>query len=181
MRVLKTGFTCISIALLAACNANVSASLDVCSNHKEASVAESLAQEMKMVGISRFIDQAYKAGVVRHIVIFRYKETVSTDERREITRRFLALQRSLRHGAPYIVSIEQGAQSSGERLDKDFEQAFLVTFRSEGDRNYYVGKPVITNPGFYDHAHQEFKEFVGAFLAPEGALVFDYSLSQAGP
>ena len=173
----KTMLACICIALLAGCGADVSASLDIGFDQKNVSVAERLDEELKTVGMSRFVDQTYKPGVIRHIVLFRYRETVSKEERREVTRRFLSLQKSLRNGAPYIVSIEEGAQISGEGADKGFEQAFVVTFRSQGDRNYYVGKPIITNPDSYDLEHQAFKEFIKPFLAPEGVLVFDYTAS----
>lgn len=174
----KTMLACISIALLAACSADVPVPPDGGTGQKAASAAERLGEELKAVGPRGFVDQNYKVGVVRHIVLFRYMETVSKQERQEITMRFLALRGSLRNGAPYIVSIEEGAQNSGEMADGGFEQAFAVTFSSQGDRNYYVGQPVVSNPDFYDPAHQEFKEFVGEFLAPGGVLVFDYAVSQ---
>jgi hypothetical protein len=38
-----------------------------------------------------------------------------------------------------------------------------------------VGQPIINNPDFYDANHQNFKEFVGPFIANEsGVLVFDF-------
>lgn len=178
MHILKIMIACISIALLTACHADVSASLDIGLGQRKAGVAERLDEELKKVGVDRFVDRNYKTGVVRHIVLFRYRETVSKEDRNEVTRRFLDLKRSLRKGVPYIVSIEEGAQISGENADRGFEQAFVVTFGSQGDRNYYVGKPLVASPDFYDPAHQAFKEFVGKFLAPEGVLVFDYSVSE---
>ena len=139
-------------------------------------VAEELKSDLAEAGIERFTGPDYERGTIRHIVLFRYKDGTSEDEREEIRRRFLALQHEgRRDGAPYIVSIETGEQASGEGVDGGFQDAFFVTFRSEGDRNYYVGTPVVTDPAFFDPAHQKFKEFVGPYLAGEnGVLVFDY-------
>ena len=53
------------------------------------------------------------------------------------------------------------------------EQGFVVTFASAGDRNYYVGEPVISDSRFIDPVHADFKAFVGPLLAPGGVLVFD--------
>jgi hypothetical protein len=135
-----------------------------------------LNKELAAVGIERFTSSAYKHGIVRHVVLFRYKENLTKNQKDEITIRFMALQKSLRNGAPYIASIEEGLQNSGEGVDRGFQQAFLVTFNSEGDRNYYVGQPIVTDAAHYDPNHQKFKDFVGHFLDTDGALVFDYAL-----
>ena len=182
MSIRRVALACISIALLSACSADISASFDTRLDQQGmAGAADRMEEELKTVGPSRFIDQAYKTGIVRHVVLFRYKRAVSKEVRKEVTRRFLDLQKSPRNGQSYIVSIEEGDQISGERVDGGFEQAFVVTFRSQGDRNFYVGKPVITNPDFYDHKHQAFKEFVRPLLAPGGVLVFDYAASWTVP
>lgn len=142
--------------------------------------ATRLGQELGQAGVERFTASDYKPGVVRHIVLFRYKDSVTPAQRSEITRRFLAMQKAcLRHGKPYIVSIEEGFQHSGEGADQNLEQGFVVTFRSQGDRNYYVGQPVVTDPAHYEPVHQAFKEFVGPLLAPKGVLVFDYTVDQS--
>lgn len=122
-----------------------------------------------------FTGPEYKPAVVRHLVLFRYKEDVSWEQRREVRRRFEALaELSKREGAPYIFSIETGRQASREGLDHGFEEAFIVSFRSEGDRNYYVGTPVVTDPQYFDPEHQKFKDFVEPLLAKDGVLVFDF-------
>jgi hypothetical protein len=177
----KTMFSFVSMVLLAACSPDAPVPADDGRGQKEASVAERLGEELEAVGASGFVDRDYKVGVVRHIVLFRYRDAISKEDQREVTRRFLALQGSLRNGAPYIVSIEEGMQNGGEKLDGGFDQAFVVTFRSQGDRNYYVGQPIVRNPDFYDPAHHAFKEFVSEFLAPDGVLVFDYAVSQVAP
>lgn len=70
-------------------------------------------------------------------------------------------------------------ETSGEGADQGLEQGFIVTFNSEGDRNYYVGQPVVTDSGFYDPKHQAFKDFVGPLLASTAAaLVFDFTVGK---
>lgn len=140
-------------------------------------VADYLSSTLTQVGAETFTSAEYEPGTIRHIVLFRYREDVDENTRAEIRRRFLALANSERDGSPYIVSIETGTQMSGEGVDGGFEEAFTVTFRSQGDRNYYVGTPIVTDPEFFDPEHQKFKEFVGPFLAENGVLVFDYEVN----
>ena len=141
--------------------------------------AERLKQTVAEIGPEAFTAPDYKRGLVRHIVLFRYDPRVTAEQKTEVKRRFLSLKsETKREGRPYIVSIETGAQSSGEGVDQSLEQAFIVTFRSEGDRNHYVGSPIVTDARYYDAAHQAFKDFVGPLLHkpvnPSGVLVFDF-------
>jgi len=108
---------------------------------------------------------AARAGMVRHFVAFRFKPEVSAPDRAEVRRRFLELRRAVHApgDAPYLVSIESGDADSPEGLDQHMTQAYLVTFRTPADRDYYVNQ---------DPAHQAFKAFVGPLL--DGVYVFDY-------
>ncbi len=136
-----------------------------------------LREELGAVGAERFTASDYGRGVVTHIVLFRYRAETSAEVREEVTRRFHALAETRRDGALYIQSITSGLQVSGETPPGGFEQAFVVTFSSLGDRNYYVGEPVVHDPRFFDSAHAAFKAFVGPLLAsdpPGGVLVFDF-------
>ncbi|NRD73285.1 Dabb family protein [Shewanella sp. VB17] len=125
----------------------------------------------------------YKPGKLQHIVLFRYDEQVTQAKRNEVVHAFLALQQAcVRDGKPYIISIETGVQNSHEGVAHGFEDAFIVTLKSEGDRNYYVGQPFINEPEYYDAAHQNFKDFVGPLLhkpiATTGVLVFDFKVKK---
>ena len=143
------------------------------------SPADRLKQELAKVGVERFTAPNYKPGLIRHIVLFRYNGAVSSEQKEEVIRRFLALRTlSKRNGRIYILSIETGSEISGEGLDQGLEQGFIVTFKSQGDRNYYVGQPIVTDSRFYDLAHQAFKDFVGPLLDQNGALVFDFSVGK---
>ena len=136
---------------------------------------EDLRESLVAVGAPSFTSRAYRPGLVRHVVLFRYRDEVAPDQKDEVLRRFRALADSRRDdGDTYIVSIEAGEQASGEGAGGGYEHGIVVTFASEGDRNYYVGAPVVDDPAYVDAAHAAFKEFVGPLLHPErGSLVFD--------
>jgi hypothetical protein len=136
-----------------------------------------LKAELAEVGIERFTARDYKPGRVTHIVLFRYSEDVPAETVQEAADRFVALAGDLRHdGRPYITSIDAGAQNSGEGAEAGFQHAFVVTFESLGDRNYYVGEPVFSDDGYLDRDHAAFKQFVGPLLA--GGLVFDFTVGE---
>ncbi|WP_225197760.1 MULTISPECIES: Dabb family protein [Gluconobacter] len=137
----------------------------------------SAQQLAKQVGYAQFTAPDWHVGPVRHMVMFRYTKDSTTAQRAEVSGRFLHLVQDSRRmdGKQVVASIETGFQSSGEGADAGLQQAFLVTFRSEGDRNYYVGKPVVTDPAFFDPAHEAFKEFAAPYL--EKVVVFDYTVA----
>ncbi|TPW44775.1 Dabb family protein [Serratia sp. SRS-8-S-2018] len=138
-----------------------------------------LNQQRQFVGSDVPTSGEYKPGLLKHIVLFKYKSNVTQTQREAVTSRFLSLKRSMRPGAdtPYVLSIVEGVQNSGEGVGGGFEQGFIVTFKSEGDRNYYVGKPLVGAEGDYDKAHDAFKQFVAPLLSDDnGVLVFDFSL-----
>jgi hypothetical protein len=137
--------------------------------------AERLQAECRELGAARFTASGHRPGTIRHLVLFRFKDGVSAAERAAFVERFAGLRTAcVRDREPYVVSIEHGAQQSGEGADGGFEHAFLMTFRSEGDRNYYVGQPIVADAAHYDPVHQAFKEFAAPLLAPQRVLVFDY-------
>lgn len=150
------------------------------SNSMAATVAQKMEPIKESIGEDNFTSPDYKKGTVQHIVLFRYKDSVTDKQITEINERFLALKdQARRNGQPYIVRLDAGSQNSGEGVDHGYQQGFIVIFSSEGDRNYYVGSPIVTDPGHYDPAHQQFKDFVGPFLADEnGVLVFDFSVTE---
>lgn len=141
-----------------------------------ATAREILDAQQKKVGTAAFTSANYKPGTIHHIVLFRYKQGILPKQVSEVRQRFLALKtQARRNGKPYIVRIEEGVQNSGEGVDGGYQQAFIVTFQSEGDRNYYVGTPVVTNSRFFEPAHESFKQFVGPLLdSKNGVLVFDF-------
>jgi hypothetical protein len=139
---------------------------------------DELSEQMSAVGVHEFTARHYRPGTVRHIVLFRLRAEVTPADRQRVVSEFTGLKGSLRRdGEPYIVDIVAGSQTSGEGVGHGFELGFVVTFASEGDRNFYVGEPVVSDPDCFDHEHAAFKRFVGPLLAEgaDGVLVFDFA------
>lgn len=129
------------------------------------------------VGAARFTAPDFQPGTLRHMVMFRFRPEVTPALRNEVTKRFLALASLSRRpdGKPVVVSIEAGPQNSGENSDLGLQEGYLVTFKSEGDRNFYVGRPIVTDARYFDAAHDAFKTFAGPYL--EKVVVFDFPVS----
>jgi hypothetical protein len=118
---------------------------------------------------------------INHIVVFKYKPNVTIDKQAEILNKFLDLKNECKKdGKTYINSIVGGnCSNSIEGLDQGFHQAFIVTFGSQSDFEYYIGRPFYKS---FDPKHDEFKEFVTPYLAVDennktiGAMVFDFKI-----
>jgi hypothetical protein len=115
---------------------------------------------------------------IQHIVVFRYKANVTAEKKAEIARKFLELRNlAHRNGQPYITSIKGGDAISKEGFDRGLEQAFVVSFKNEADRNFFVGKPYGNE---MDPAHRALAQIVEPLLAtdeagkPVGLFVFDF-------
>lgn len=141
--------------------------------------SEAMERDVAHYGEDVFTSRDFRKGELRHLVLFRYKDSVTAEQRGTIKRHFLELAEVCeRNGTRYVKSIETGVQNSGEGADQDFEQGFMLTFKSEGDRNYFVGRSIVQNN--FDKNHDEFKSFVAPFLRepviPEGLFVFDFNV-----
>ena len=133
------------------------------------------ARAIAEVGPERFVAADHRPGTIRHIVLFRFRPTALVAEVDGVIASFLALgQECVRDGVPYIVSIENGPQLSTEGAGEGFDRAFLLTFASEGDLNYYIGRPAVDGPGLFDPAHDAFKGLVGPLLDTAGVVAFDF-------
>ncbi|NHN87974.1 Dabb family protein [Acetobacter conturbans] len=173
-RLLSTVFLAAALNLLAVPSGHAAAQRDDAARHAE--------QVLHEVGVARFTAPDFQPGTIRHMVMFRFRPNVTQAERDEVTKRFLALAK-LSHrsdGKSVVVSIEAGPQNSGENSDLGLEAGYLVTFASEGDRNFYVGHPIVSDSRFFDHAHDAFKAFAGPYL--EKVVVFDFPvISESKP
>ncbi|MBN2129810.1 MAG: Dabb family protein [Sedimentisphaerales bacterium] len=96
--------------------------------------------------------------VLRHVVLFKFKEGTSAAEIREIENAFCALPTKI----ATIHDFEWGTDVSVENRHKGFTHCFVVTFRSEADRGVYIPHP----------AHKEFGALLGPHL--DDVLVVDY-------
>lgn len=96
--------------------------------------------------------------VLRHVVMFKFKETAKKDDIRKVREAFSALPSKI----PQIHSYEWGTNNSPEGLDKGFTHVFFLTFKSVEDRAIYLPHP----------DHKAFGDVLGPHL--DDVLVLDY-------
>ncbi len=96
--------------------------------------------------------------VLRHVVLFKFKDGTSSEELKTIENAFGSLPERI----PEIVGYEWGLNNSPEGLNKDFTHCFFVSFASEEGRATYLPHP----------AHKEFVDLVGPYV--DDVLVIDY-------
>ncbi len=96
--------------------------------------------------------------VLRHVVMFQFKDSSSKQDVKNVIDEFRALPSKI----PAIASFEYGTDNSPEGKADGFTHCFLLTFKSEQDREIYL-------------PHDAHKAF-GAMLRPhlEKVLVVDY-------
>lgn len=96
--------------------------------------------------------------VLRHVVLFKFKEGTTAEAQKKVEAAFAALPDKI----PEITSFEWGTNNSPEGLDKGFTHCFFLTFENEADRDTYLPHP----------DHKVFGEIAGAHI--EDVLVVDY-------
>ena len=99
-----------------------------------------------------------KGKLLRHIVLFQFKDDVSQDQIQEVVDAFAALPKKI----DTIVDFEAGTDVSIENKSAGFTHGFVVTFKNEKGRETYLPHP----------AHKQFVQLVGPRI--ENVLVFDY-------
>ncbi|MFQ6036483.1 MAG: Dabb family protein [Sedimentisphaerales bacterium] len=98
------------------------------------------------------------AQVLRHVVLFKFKDDITNQQIRDIENAFCALPSKI----DAIYDFEWGTDVSVENRSEGFTHCFVVTFLSEEDRGKYLPHP----------AHKDF----GSMLRPhlDKVLVIDY-------
>ena len=96
--------------------------------------------------------------LLRHVVLFKFKDDTTPDHTRQIEAAFRALPGQI----DAIHAFEWGTDVSVEGKADGYTHCFYVTFKSEADRDAYLPHP----------AHRAF----GAVLRPhlDKVLVLDY-------
>ena len=103
-------------------------------------------------------DAPAKKEKLRHIVAFKFKDTATPGQIKQVEDAFRALKTKI----PQIVSLEWGTNISKENFDKGFTHAFIVTCAGEKERDAYLV-----------HAgHKKFVELALPFIAD--VLVIDF-------
>ena len=95
---------------------------------------------------------------LRHVVMFKFKETATPQDIEKVEKAFNALPGKI----SAIRDFEWGTNNSPERLNKGFTHCFLLTFNSEEDRNVYLPHP----------DHKNFGKEIGDYI--QDVIVVDY-------
>jgi len=96
--------------------------------------------------------------VLRHVVLFKFKEGTTNEQIKAIENAFCALPSKI----DTIYDFEWGTDVSTENRADGFTHCFLVTFKSEADRAVYLPHP----------EHKAFGDLIGPVL--DKVLVIDY-------
>ena len=96
--------------------------------------------------------------VLRHVVLFKFKDSTATEDIKKVEDAFSALPGKI----PQIAGYEWGTNNSPEGLEKGLTHCFFLTFKSEEDRAIYLPHP----------DHKAFGEVLGPHL--DDVLVIDY-------
>ena len=96
--------------------------------------------------------------VLKHIVMYKFKDNVSPAQLQEVIDAFAALPKKV----STIVAFEHGTNVSKEGKSEGFTHVFVVTFKNEMDLANYLVHP----------AHEEYVKVVRD--RREKVIVFDY-------
>jgi len=90
-------------------------------------------------------------GQLYHVVSFKFKESATKEQIKQVEDAFRDLKKKVKE----IQSYEWGTNVSPEKHDKGFTHAFVLTFKSDKDRDAYLIHP----------DHKAFGKIVGPVLA----------------
>ena len=105
---------------------------------------------------------AAPAKLLRHVVLFKFKADATAEQIKAVEAGFAMLPKKI----DAIHSFEWGTNNSPEGLDQGYTHCFLVTFRTESDRDAYLPHP----------EHKKFVEVLRPIL--DEAHVMDYWTQQ---
>jgi hypothetical protein len=108
--------------------------------------------------VSGIIMNASAADKLQHVVCFKFKTTAAPADIKKVEEAFQALPKQI----SLVQSLEWGTNVSKEKRDKGFTHCFLLSFKSEADRDAYIEHP----------AHKAFGKLVGPVL--DDVFVLDF-------
>src|SRR5438093_6298917 len=94
---------------------------------------------------------ATSAAKLRHVVAFKFKQSATNEQIKQVEDAFRDLKKKIKE----IQSYEWGTNVSPEKHDKGFTHGFILSFKSEKDRDTYLNHP----------EHKAFGKLVGPVLA----------------
>lgn len=117
------------------------------------------SQEVKEKMETKMEKPTTKEKLLRHVVLFKFKDEASEEDVNKLNDAFNALPKAI----PVIKDFEWGINDSPEDFHQDFTHCYLLTFASEEDRDsIYTPHP----------QHQAFVKSLGPHL--EKVFVVDY-------
>lgn len=108
--------------------------------------------------ISTFAAEKESPKMLRHVVLFKFKDDATSDQVKAVTDAFAALPSKI----DAIKGFEWGTDVSVESKSQGFTHCFVVSFADEKGREEYLPHP----------DHKEFVKLVGPVL--DKVLVVDY-------
>ena len=100
----------------------------------------------------------HAAEKLNHVVCFKFKPSVGTVDINKVEMAFKHLKQQI----PEIVSLEWGTNVSKENKDKGFTHCFILTFKTDKDRDTYINHP----------DHKAFGKIVGPVI--DDVFVIDF-------
>ena len=115
---------------------------------------------MAFAAMSAFTQNKAKTptNVVQHMVLFKFKADITPAKLKELEVGFASLPAQIKE----IAGFQWGINSSPEKLDKGFTHGYILTFKTEKDRDAYLPHP----------AHVAFGNLVKPWLADITVLDF---------
>lgn len=105
-------------------------------------------------------DSSLPEGAVRHVVVFKFKDTSTDAQIQTLTNAFRNLQETI----PGIVAFEHGTNNSPENLNRGLTHVYLLTFEDAAARDAYLPHP----------EHKAFGKLLGELGIFEEVFVVDY-------
>jgi hypothetical protein len=101
---------------------------------------------------------AMAAPKVHHVVCFKFKSSATPQDIKQVEQAFSALQQKVTG----IESLKWGTNVSKEQRNKGFTHCFVLTFKTEKERDAYLEHP----------EHKAFGKLVGPFV--DDLFVIDF-------
>ena len=95
------------------------------------------SEEKNDISTEKIENSMAQDSLLRHVVLFKFKEGTAPEKIKEIEDAFAALPSKI----PQIISYEWGLNNSPEGLNKGLTHCFFLTFKSEEDRAKYLPHP----------------------------------------
>jgi hypothetical protein len=111
-----------------------------------------------VLSLEAAVEKKAKSGTLYHVVSLKFKDSATPVQIKEVEAAFKALKNKISG----IKSLKSGTNVSPEKMNKGFTHCFVLTFKSDKDRDAYLVHP----------DHQAFGKSLGPVL--EEAMVIDF-------